>query len=271
MHLRFISGFAFATAVAFAGAVATAASDGQGLMKQTTKSKPAQAESKNKLSQAETKSKLSQAEAKSKPAQMEQGKEKEKKTPDEPKGNLDRLEIKKLEELLAQQRQLLDRLDRLEGTTLPNAFHGVHDSILDSLADLQNAVLEAVGGLETQCTTPDVLPLPAPGTTGPYGFCQFNADNTKLLVRVYNQGGVAAAASTTRVSFFGGVVTDQATPALAAFGGSVNLLYDIPESCYGNIAGDSNCPFTIATDVANVVAEGNEPNNVAAGICIRVG
>ena len=257
MHLRLISGFVFAIAIAFACAVATAASDGQGQLNQGQIKQP-------------TKSKTAQAEKKQDPKSTVAQGEKEKKPVDEPKGNLDRLELQKLEEVLAHQRRLLERLDSLEGTTLPNAFHGVHSSILDALANLELQVLDAIGGLQQQCTTADLLPLPAPGTTGPLGFCQFTDDN-KLLVRIHNQGGVAAAASTTRVSFFGGVVTDQATPALAAFGGGVSLAFDVPESCYGNIAGDSECNFTIAADIANVVVESNEANNVAAGRCIRIG
>jgi hypothetical protein len=192
------------------------------------------------------------------------------KPPDKPKDDLDRLAIKKLEEVLAKQERLARQLETLGATTLPNQLHGVQKVLVDAIADLEFAVLDAIGGLELQCTTPDLLPLPAPGETAPYGFCQFNEDNTRLRVRIHNQGGVATVATTTRVSFFGGTVVDEATPALPAFGGAVDLFYDIPANCYPN-AGDSECSFVIAADVANASAEGNEANNVATGICRRVG
>lgn len=232
---QLVIGFVLATAGAFTAVVSTAASDDQDTSKQV------------------------QAEKDKKPAE-------------EPKGNLDRLQVVKLNEILENQQRLLNRLDTLEGTTLPNQLHGVQSSILDGIVATQAELIQVIGGLEEQCTSADLLPLPAPGSTGPYGYCQFNADFTKLLVRVHNQGGAASGPSTTRVTFFGGSpAVDQATPGLAPFGGFVDLLYDIPESCYPVTGGDTQCNFSIAADVANAVGESNEANNVAAGICVRIG
>src|SRR5919106_417986 len=147
-HRRLVSGFVLALAIAFAATASTAA-----ISDQTR----------------------TQAEA-----------DKHKKPPDEPKGNLDRLELKKLEEVLANQERLLQQLNTLGGTTVPNELHGVQKVLVDAIANLEFAVLDAIGGLQAQCTMPDLLPLPAPGTTAPLGFCQYNADNSKLRVRIYN-------------------------------------------------------------------------------------
>jgi subtilase family serine protease len=44
---------------------------------------------------------------------------------------------------------------------------------------------------------------------------------------------------------------------------SVDLLFPIPPHCF-----DPDCDFRITVDVANAVAETNEGNNVATGVCL---
>ena len=230
---RFIAGFAVASLVALSGALAsTAASEEQG----GRQNQPATVQG-----------------------------------PPPTRGNPHAVQEGKLDQILAQQQALLDRLEALEGTTTA-AFGGLQESILDGIRASTLEIFEVIDGLELQCTTPDLLPLPQPGIPEPYGFCQFT-DDGDLVVRVHNQGGAASGPSTTRVTFLGTstVVSEQATPGLSPFGGSANLIFDMPESCFPTTGGDTQCHFTISVDHANVVGESNEANNTAAGICVRVG
>jgi hypothetical protein len=65
----------------------------------------------------------------------------------------------------------------------------------------QNALANQVNGLDLACTTSDLVPLPSSTPTrGPGDFCRRD-DQGRLLVRVHNQGGIDAGASTTRVAF----------------------------------------------------------------------
>jgi len=133
----------------------------------------------------------------------------------------------------------------------------------------QNALANQVNGLELACTTPDLLPLPAPGTTGPEGFCRRD-DQGILTILIYNQGGADAPASTTSVTFKGpgsllDAVFNLPTPALTAFGGFAELTIEIPNSCYDPAT--NKCNFAISADVNNGIAEADEPNNSALGVC----
>lgn len=104
---------------------------------------------------------------------------------------------------------------------------------------------------------PDLIPVPDPRL----GFCVRKGD--QLIVTVRNQGAGPAAASTTEVHFGGFGTQAQPTPPLAP-GGSVQLTFTIPTSpnCF-----DPDCEFRIVVDAAAVVAESNEANNVASGVC----
>jgi subtilase family serine protease len=103
---------------------------------------------------------------------------------------------------------------------------------------------------------PDLVPVPdAQGS-----FCKRKDGN--LIVTVANQGSTGAGPSTTRVDFGAHGVIDRPTPALAA-GASVDLLFPIPPGCF-----DPDCEFRIVVDVNNVVAESNEGNNFASGVCV---
>ena len=116
--------------------------------------------------------------------------------------------------------------------------------------------------LKDELSTPDLVPLPTPGSIPPEGFCRRN-DQGQLLVKVYNQGG-AAAASKLRIIFGSANPADFDTPALAA-GTGTDLVINIPNTCF-----DPNtlkCSFTLGVDALNAVAESNETNNNAAGLC----
>lgn len=109
----------------------------------------------------------------------------------------------------------------------------------------------------------DLVPLPAPASILPDGLCRRN-DQGQLLVNVYNQGGADAAASKLRIVFGSAQPVDFDTVALAA-GTGTDVVVAIPNDCY-----DQNtlqCSFTVGVDAANVVAESEETNNNARGLC----
>ena len=110
--------------------------------------------------------------------------------------------------------------------------------------------------------TPDLVPLPTPGSIPPEGFCRRN-DQGQLIVHVYNQGTKEAGASKTIVKF--GAATPAAfdIPAIAGRTGT-ELVISIPNECFD---ANNNCSFTIGVDAENTVAESEETNNNVAGLC----
>jgi hypothetical protein len=110
----------------------------------------------------------------------------------------------------------------------------------------------------------DLVALPAPGSSGPEGFCQLNNTLTNLQVHVSNQGTVGSPASTTHVDFANNPGVDIPTPALGPHGTAV-VEFAIPANCYDV---SNNCHFTITVDSTNAVIEANgETNNSVAGVC----
>lgn len=166
-------------------------------------------------------------------------------------------------------------MDTIQNTTLPNQARLLNDIVGDL-----NGLVKEVGGLEKVCTTPDLLPIP--NSQG--DFCQLDTQGN-LLVRVYNQGGGNAGASTTSLFFHvpDGSVFDPPPPyfscgasggclgvhlptdPLVGFGGQ-NFTVPIPLGCYGTGI-DGKCEFKIAVDDNNMVLESNEANNNAGGGC----
>jgi CARDB len=100
--------------------------------------------------------------------------------------------------------------------------------------------------------------VPVPDASG--FFCRLR--DAKLVVTVKNQGAGPAGPSTTEVDFFSHGRVSLPTPALGP-GASTDLLVDIPPGCF-----DPDCEFRITVDVLNIVAESNEGNNTANGLCI---
>jgi hypothetical protein len=194
--------------------------------------------------------------------------------PAPPRFNHEEEEKAKLNQILANQQLLLQRLGELNDSTLPGAIARV-TPLLDSIKADTLGILEGLGGLQTQCSTPDLLPVPDPGFQyPPWGFCRIDSAN-HLRVRVQNQGGVDAGASTTQVTYLGSVVETVVVPTgpLSAFGGAIDLdAGPIPTTCLpaADSAAAGTCNFTINVDFGNVVAEGNEPNNLAVGQCVRI-
>lgn len=109
---------------------------------------------------------------------------------------------------------------------------------------------------QIQVGLPDLIPVPDEKGD----FCRLK-DNL-LLVTVKNQGTSGAGPSMTEVDFgnFGKVT--QPTPALAP-GASVDLTFPIPSGCF-----NPDCDFRITVDVNNDVAESDEGNNFASGMCL---
>jgi len=91
-------------------------------------------------------------------------------------------------------------------------------------------------------------------------------------VRVLNQGGKPADASTTRVAFTtfsGPVVVDVQTVALGGEGGFVDLEVPVPDNCFLSATGSVvPCHFEIDVDALFAVGEVFENNNRASGDCI---
>ena len=130
-----------------------------------------------------------------------------------------------------------------------------------------------LGDVEAACLPPDLVPVAQPGSVPP-NFCQTDG-NGNLLVRVMNQGRTDAPASTARVTFStpaGPVSFDVSTPPLTGNGGFADLTpIPIPAECFLPANPFPNaCSFTIAVDIAGVVAENDETNNVVSGACVPV-
>lgn len=143
--------------------------------------------------------------------------------------------------------------------------------ILESEAELDVVAVYTASGATDQVETmhmervwprrreaglPDLVP--APGENG--DFCRRQDQN--LIVTVRNQGSAGAGPSVTRVDFgpFGSV--SLPTPPLAA-GASIDLFFPIPGGCF-----DPDCEFRITVDANQQVAESDEGNNTANGVCL---
>ena len=118
---------------------------------------------------------------------------------------------------------------------------------------------------------PDLLPVQIEGVFDPEtAFCRQDA-KFDLFVRVKNQGGSPAVASTVRVLFdtADSQFTVAATPALGPGEMTDVLIGQIPLGC--SPGGEESCKFKIfVDDFPGVVAESNEGNNNALGECIRI-
>ena len=110
--------------------------------------------------------------------------------------------------------------------------------------------------IKSRPNSPDLVPVPdAAG-----GFCRTR--NGRLIVTVRNQGSGAAGPSSVEVDFLSFGAAVAAAPALLP-GASTDVSFDIPASAF-----DPDAEFRITVDVAEVVAEEDEANNTADGICI---
>ena len=108
---------------------------------------------------------------------------------------------------------------------------------------------------------PDLAPVKALDAGGVGGYCDLESGGAALRVTVKNQGKASAPASVTTVLFVPGVSIARKTPSLAA-GASTNFTVEIPKNCF-----NPDCRFRITVDSEKTIAESNEGNNSANGIC----
>ncbi len=109
-------------------------------------------------------------------------------------------------------------------------------------------------------TPPDLRPLPVEDDDIAGAYCR--RDGQDLIVVVENAGGTDARSSFVEVDFVGtGVVQRVPTPPIVS-GTRVDVLVPIPLGCH-----DPDCEFRITVDVDDVVAESDELNNQASGMC----
>lgn len=175
-------------------------------------------------------------------------------------GGFKDLTIRELLATTATEQQIITKLDSLANQ-------------VQSIVANQDLLVKQVDGLELACTTPDVVPIPLPGKTGPEGFCRLDSEGN-LRILVYNQGGAAAGFFTTVVFFksAGVVVGDHSffATSLPAFGSvemgapPANFPITAAAGCFGS---ELECHFTIAVDFDNKVTESNEVNNSVDGVC----
>ena len=154
---------------------------------------------------------------------------------------------------------------------------------IDRLSHRVNAIessLEAINNslviLGNQCFAlpdppPDLVPVPIEGVFDPeLAFCRQDG-NFDLFVRVKNQGGSPAAASTVRVLFdtADSQFIEAGTPALDPGEMTDVLIGQLPGNCSPGV---ESCQFKIFVDDSSpgVVAESNEDNNNVQGECTRL-
>ena len=178
-------------------------------------------------------------------------------------------EVAKLNEILLSQRRILDRLDGLGGPS--GSIASLHDDILAGINASQLQLLEALGGLQSQCSLPDLLPVPDGVHEGAEAFCQLiGPDFTTMKVTVRNEGGISSSPAMVRVNFLQGSgpqPADQPIGVLGAFGGNADLIFTPRAGCFPPFGSAGACDFVISVDVGSVVNESNEVNNTAIGKC----
>jgi CARDB len=134
-----------------------------------------------------------------------------------------------------------------------------------SIRQVETLFLERVPPRSLISGMPDLVPVNPQPNAGKFGFCRRDPSGGNLLVRVKNQGVAPAAASHTTVNFaVGGTVSPVSvnTPMIVA-GASVDVSAAIPPGCFR-----PDCSFQIVVDAADEVAESDEGNNVADGLCL---
>ena len=179
-------------------------------------------------------------------------------------------EIAKLNEILLSQRRIIDRLNGLGGPSGPIA--SLHDDILAGIKASELALIDALGGgLQSQCSLPDLIPVPDGIHEGAEAFCQLiGPDFTTMKVTVRNEGGIASSPAMVRVNFLQGSgpqPADQPIGVLGAFGGNTDLIFTPRLGCFPPFGSAGACDFVISVDVGSVVNESNEVNNTAIGKC----
>ena len=154
-------------------------------------------------------------------------------------------------------------------TGVSTSQHAELKAQLGAVADNQLALTLRLDSLAVACEAPPDL-LPVPKDLSDFGLCRKD-DNGDLVVRVKNQGGLPAGASTVRVNFKtpdGNPVTEVFTPALDP--GEVTDVV-IGTVALGVCLGTRPCEFEVNVDIFDVVGESDEFNNTATSSCPFIG
>ena len=120
---------------------------------------------------------------------------------------------------------------------------------------VQTLELERVAPRRREVGLPDLVPVPDEQGN----FCR-RTENI-LTVTIRNQGSAPAGPSLTRVDFGAHGSIDKRTPGLQP-GASIDLDFPIPPGSF-----DPDCEFDITADATGAVAESDETNNYASGVC----
>ena len=111
---------------------------------------------------------------------------------------------------------------------------------------------------------PDLVPVNPQPNAGRLGL-RSNPSSGRLVVTVRNQGAGPAGPSHTTVNLTTGTTVTPVTantPMLPA-GNVVDVMAVMPLGCF-----TPNCAFQIVVNSASEVAESNEGNNLADGLCL---
>ncbi|MEW5909463.1 MAG: CARDB domain-containing protein [Thermodesulfobacteriota bacterium] len=158
-----------------------------------------------------------------------------------------------------------------------NTWSAVHDSLIPTnpgwnnfTAALNNTTSQ--GRIRIYCFSSILMYLAGDGSYRnffvqgkadlvPVAACTRNSQG-ELIVRVKNQGTVAAGASVAQVEFFPGGAFDVQIPSIDA-GSTAEGVVLVPSECW-----NPDCDFQIKVDVSNQVNEADEGNNSASSACI---
>jgi subtilase family serine protease len=115
----------------------------------------------------------------------------------------------------------------------------------------------------------DLVAVPTSGTTAEGTVQYTNAQNSKLQLKVLNQGNTLATASPVVVQFF---LRNSTVTSPVLDGGKIEagqtsavLAFEIPQACT-----DGGCNFRITVDPDRQVKDAKRSNNIVLGECTGI-
>jgi subtilase family serine protease len=113
----------------------------------------------------------------------------------------------------------------------------------------------------------DLVAVPTSGTTAEGTVQYTDAKNSKLQLKVMNQGKLLATSSPVVVEFF---LRNSTVTSPIKDGGTIEagqtstvLAFEIPQACT-----DGGCNFRITVDPERLVKDSNRSNNIVLGECM---
>jgi len=113
----------------------------------------------------------------------------------------------------------------------------------------------------------DLVAVPTSGTTAEGTVQYTDAKNSKLQLKVMNQGKLLATSSPVVVEFF---LRNSTVTSPIKDGGKIEagqtstvLAFEIPQACT-----DGGCNFRITVDPERLVKDSNRSNNIVLGECM---